>query len=182
MYNDLFEKWKNELKNKELEKLSSDFIQKITNYLKEIVKEQKMLDKKTAKANLLRIEERNVKRMLNDIMKIRYKKLIGRAKEGGETRGLLPIEEKVYSNLIAASETYQTLTKELLHGRRERAEETAFKFAILRILKNVPQIVGSDMKVYGPFKAEDIAALPIGNAKILVKQGMAVEISVSQSL
>jgi DNA replication initiation complex subunit (GINS family) len=29
------------------------------------------------------------------------------------------------------------------------------------------------MKTYGPFKAEDIASLPVENAKILIKQGLA---------
>jgi DNA replication initiation complex subunit (GINS family) len=32
------------------------------------------------------------------------------------------------------------------------------------------------MKTYGPFKPEDVASLPQENAKILVKQGVAVEV------
>ena len=178
MYNELLDKWKNELKNKELEVLPGDFVQKIANYLKEIAKEQKMLDKKTVKASLLKIEEHNVKRMLDDMTRIRYKKLIKTAVRGVEkAQGLMSFEEKVYSNLRAASETYQTFIKEIFYGRGEKAESES-KFAILRILKDVPQIVGSDMKVYGPFKAEDIAVMPFGNAKILVKQGLASEIEI----
>jgi len=45
--------------------------------------------------------------------------------------------------------------------------------ATLRFLKEVPAIIGADMKTYGPFKVEDIAALPIENTKILIKQGLA---------
>jgi DNA replication initiation complex subunit (GINS family) len=40
-------------------------------------------------------------------------------------------------------------------------------------LKEVPAIIGADMKTYGPFKVEDVAALPVENTKILVKQGLA---------
>jgi DNA replication factor GINS len=179
LYNELLDKWKNELKNKELGMLPGDFVQRITNYLKEIANEQKMLDKKTVKASLLKIEEHNVKRMLDDIARIRYRKLIKTAAGSVEkAQGLLSFEEKVYLNLRATSETYQTFIKEILYGRGEKAEGKS-KFAILRILKDVPQIVGSDMKVYGPFKAEDIAVLPLGNAKILVKQGIASEIEIS---
>lgn len=177
MYNDLFEKWKSELKNDELEKLSSDFVQRIADYLKEIAKERKMLDKRTVKASLLRIEERNVKRMLNDITKARYNKLIRKAKESEKIHGLQPFEENAYSKLVSFSEIYQTFAKELLQGRHGKVK-SEFKFAILRILKDIPQIIGSDMKIYGPFKAEDIAVLPFENAKILVKQGLAVEIDV----
>jgi len=32
------------------------------------------------------------------------------------------------------------------------------------------------MKVYGPFKREDVGVLPLENAKILLKQGLAAEI------
>ena len=35
------------------------------------------------------------------------------------------------------------------------------------------------MKPYGPFKVEDVASLPANNAKILVKQGLAVLVEVS---
>jgi len=35
------------------------------------------------------------------------------------------------------------------------------------------------MKTYGPFKPEDIASLPEENARILIKQGAAMEVEVS---
>jgi DNA replication initiation complex subunit (GINS family) len=35
------------------------------------------------------------------------------------------------------------------------------------------------MKTYGPFKAEDVASLPVENVKILVKQGLAEKIEVN---
>jgi DNA replication initiation complex subunit (GINS family) len=34
------------------------------------------------------------------------------------------------------------------------------------------------MKAYGPFKAEDVASLPIENARILIKQGLAEKVNV----
>ncbi|MBC7129615.1 hypothetical protein H5T51_00135, partial [Candidatus Bathyarchaeota archaeon] len=47
---------------------------------------------------------------------------------------------------------------------------------IVRFLKEIPEIVGIDMKSYGPYKPEDVASLPAENAEILIKQGLAVEI------
>ncbi|MFB0514796.1 MAG: hypothetical protein ACETVQ_04380 [Candidatus Bathyarchaeia archaeon] len=47
---------------------------------------------------------------------------------------------------------------------------------ILRFIQEIPAIIGADMKTYGPFKPEDIASLPIENARILIKQGVAVEV------
>jgi DNA replication initiation complex subunit (GINS family) len=53
------------------------------------------------------------------------------------------------------------------------------KRSTVRFLKNIPAIMGADMKSYGPFVAEDVASLPPQNAQILVKQGLAVLIEVS---
>jgi DNA replication initiation complex subunit (GINS family) len=36
------------------------------------------------------------------------------------------------------------------------------------------------MKTYGPFLAEDVASLPVENAKVLVKRGLAEAIEPSQ--
>ena len=46
-------------------------------------------------------------------------------------------------------------------------------------MKAVPSIIGADMKTYGPFLVEDVASVPVENAKILVKQGLAVLVEVS---
>ena len=47
---------------------------------------------------------------------------------------------------------------------------------VLRFVKEIPALMGSDMKTYGPFWPEDIATLPSENARILIKQGVAVEV------
>jgi DNA replication factor GINS len=49
----------------------------------------------------------------------------------------------------------------------------------VRFLKPIPAIIGGDMKTYGPFAAEDVASVPAENARILVKQGLAVVVEVS---
>jgi len=46
-------------------------------------------------------------------------------------------------------------------------------------VKNIPAIMGADMKSYGPFVVEDVASLPELNARILIKQGLAVLVEVS---
>ena len=44
----------------------------------------------------------------------------------------------------------------------------------VRFLKDAPKIVGSDMKVHGPFYKGRVYALPKANARSFLKQGMAV--------
>lgn len=47
------------------------------------------------------------------------------------------------------------------------------EYVQVRMLKEVPEIVGADMKTYGPFKAGEIVRLPKANAEALVKHGLA---------
>ncbi len=47
---------------------------------------------------------------------------------------------------------------------------------VLRFLKEVEQIVGTDLKKYGPFKTEDIATLPYENAHALIAKNMAMKV------
>jgi DNA replication factor GINS len=178
MYNELFEIWRNELKSDELTELPTDFAQKVADYLKRISGEHKMLDKKNVKASLLEKEKQNVKRILKELMIVRFKKLAKKAGKGEKKlHGLLSFEEEALFKLASSLESYEGYVREMLHGRNVKAK-SAGKFIALRFLKEVPEIVGLDMKVYGPFKAEDIAVLPVENAKILVKQGLASEIEI----
>jgi DNA replication factor GINS len=48
---------------------------------------------------------------------------------------------------------------------------------VIRFLKPIDQIVGSDLEKYGPFDAEDVATLPFENATALIGKKIAVKIS-----
>jgi DNA replication initiation complex subunit (GINS family) len=39
--------------------------------------------------------------------------------------------------------------------------------------------MGTDMKTYGPFAAEDVASLPAQNAENLIRKGIAQEVETS---
>jgi len=47
------------------------------------------------------------------------------------------------------------------------------EFVKVRFLKDMPAIVGADMKVYGPFAKGDVVELPKVNAEVIVKQEIA---------
>jgi DNA replication factor GINS len=93
------------------------------------------------------------------------------------TECLTEEEEKLARDVVPSFESFQILLKDILGGRAPQLGGTEKpKKKILRFTKEIPAIIGPDMKTYGPFKPEDIASLPQENAKILVRQGVAVEI------
>jgi hypothetical protein len=46
----------------------------------------------------------------------------------------------------------------------------------VKFVKHVNELVGLDMKHYGPFEADDIASIPAASADILIAGGDAIEV------
>jgi DNA replication initiation complex subunit (GINS family) len=179
MYSELYDLWKRELQNVELEKLQPDFYSKLADYLRKLKEESRMLDKRTAKARLLRSETRNVKRMLREVVRARYSKLMRKAADGEKVSSdvLTVEEERLLKGVLPLAEAYQIFAKNLFRGHLQQMDiEPERKSVVLRFVKDVPAIIGADMKPYGPFNIEDVASLPAENAKILIKQGLAEKI------
>jgi DNA replication initiation complex subunit (GINS family) len=94
-------------------------------------------------------------------------------------------------SFVAFADAYQTFARDLLKGQAQTVKtevirvdfkvepEVSHNRVALRFIKNIPTIIGADMKTYGPFVPEDVASLPADNAKMLVKQGLAVMVEVS---
>jgi DNA replication initiation complex subunit (GINS family) len=176
MYNELYNAWKLELEESELEKLPPEFYSRISEYMRKLREEGRMLDKRTLKTTLLKKEMENARLMVHGLIQTRYRKIVAKAAKGEEIPQdcLTPEEKTIYSKISPSSETVQNFTKEIIRGQAPKFKvETEHKRAALRFLKEVPAIIGADMKTYGPFKVEDVAALPVENTQILVKQGLA---------
>jgi DNA replication factor GINS len=204
MYNELQAAWHWEINEASLGYLPPDFYGRIATYLREI-KEETPLDKKSVKVQLLEHEAKNVNRMLDELLKARYRKIIKNiTKTQRIPTELLSIEEKKMSETFASfSEAYEKFAKDLMQGqaavpniptttqqstpitvrivetKNERQASPQHKRLTLRFVKSIPAIMGTDMKSYGPFVAEDVASLPAVNAKMLVKQGLAIMVDVS---
>ena len=179
MYDELYEAWVKEREATEIQALPKDFYVKLAGYMKKMKKESRMLDEKTVRAKLLRREFENVKRMLKELVKLRYEKALKKALAGElvAKEALTSEEEKLLGEVSPSIESFQALLKDVLGGRSPRMEvKKKPKTIVLRFIQEIPAIIGADMKTYGPFKPEDIASLPVENAKILIKQGVAVEV------
>jgi DNA replication factor GINS len=197
VYNDLYAAWKREVDDTTLGGLSPDFYGNISNYLRHL-KEENMLDQKSIKMKLIEHEAENVKFMLDELLDLRYRKIIKNISRNQKVPfELLTVEEKKMAETFSTfSSSYKKFREDLKQGLLEESPSMkvvmktnnktapspaadAQKRVTVRFVKNIPAIMGADMKSYGPFNAEDVASLPALNAQILVKQGLAVLIEVS---
>lgn len=196
MYNELNAAWQSEIDDPVLRALPLDFYAKIAEYLRRIREEDKVLDKKSFKTNLLEHEAANVERMLRELLGARYRKIIRTVTKTQKLPSeLLTNEEsKMCESFSDFTKSYHKFSDDLMQGQLSiepikvtvRLETKAavplpqpHKRSTVRFLKNIPAIMGADMKSYGPFSVEDVASLPSQNAQILVKQGLAVLVEVS---
>jgi DNA replication factor GINS len=190
MYDELYTAWRREVDEPSLGKLPPDFYVKIAGYLRRIREESTLQDKKSVKVNLLDHEAKNVALMLEELLSARYKKLLETTSQNQTLPSeLLTVEEtKICESFVSFASAYQKFTRDLLRGQTSQAPvqtavqeqaEASYKRLVLRFTKAIPAIMGADMKSYGPFQVEDVASLPVENAKVLVKQGLAVLIEVS---
>jgi DNA replication initiation complex subunit (GINS family) len=179
LYDELYEVWKKEKETVEIQRLPKNFYAEIASYIKKMKEENRMLDKKTTKAKLLDSEFRNVKIMLGELLQCRYKKFLEKAldKETVPKEVLTEEEKKLYGEVLPLPEAYKTFSKDVLRGHLSNIGKGAKQAVmVLRFIQEIPALVGSDMKTYGPFASEDIATLPPENARVLIKQGVAVEV------
>ena len=180
MYSELYEAWKKEKDSVELQPLPKDFYVKLAEYVKKIKEEGRMLDEKTTRARLLTREADNVRKIVKELVSLRHDKAVTLVSTGEavHVEMLTKEEEKLVNDVSPSFEAFQGLVKEIESGRLPQTGREKLKRRVLRFLKETPAIVGADMKTYGPFLPQDVASVPAENAKVLVKQGIAVEVEV----
>ncbi len=141
-------------------------------------------------------EIENLRNLASDIYSSREKKLVLLAvsyarseEEGDDVVNATPAEKEFFENLVAmlkgrrsdfqsqGSAKEKRRGKEVkppsdskeAEGNKPAVKSSSSGIITLRILEDLPPIVGSDKKTYGPFKTEDIVALPEKNAKVFLK-------------
>jgi DNA replication factor GINS len=180
MYNEVYDVWKKERENSELQPLSKDFYVLLAGYVKKIREETRMLDEKTAKARLIKRELRNARRLIRALVQLRFEKIFQATTQGRiiSPEVLTAEEERLCGEMLPLAESFQDFLKGILHGRTSKGEvaKERSRIVLVRFLKDMPAVIGSDMKTYGPFKSEDIGTMPVENANVLVKQGIAAKI------
>ncbi len=151
-------------------------------------------DDDVSKVSVILQELENIKSLAQDLYETRERKIVTNAlyfvKSGEEIEydNMTPEEvelmrqiinilkdsrEKVLNFIFEKEDTksYSDSTEE-----RDKSVYEELSYITVRILGDLPAIVGIDGKIYGDFKAEDIVTLPEPNARALINRGEAQEV------
>jgi hypothetical protein len=117
-----------------------------------------------------------IESMVRQLLKLRTKK----AMRQNALLQLLPEERYVCSAEQKFQRRFETMIEAVSSGQPsfvEFAHATESQRSVtVRFVKRVNELVGLDMKHYGPFEADDVASIPAASADILVAGGDAVEV------
>jgi DNA replication initiation complex subunit (GINS family) len=106
------------------------------------------------------------------------------SRPANQSRNLLPEERYVDLVLRQLGKKEERFVKAVVDGqssffallqRREMQRMTT-----VRMSKRVGEIMGTDLKRYGPFEVNDVARLPAGNAQVMIAGKQAVPVSTDE--
>ena len=180
MYEEAVEAWRRELRNTELQPLRPGFYRDLASYVRRLREAQRNLDMKSLKAILMEEETSRLEKVVTALVDRRLEKLWSAAGHA-QTLNLDSSEKWAYQDFSDIHRHYQKFKEDLLLGREpSNTPNRQRDILLVRFVKDVPSIIGVDLKTHGPFKREDVATLPYENAESLIRQGVAVEIRVPQ--
>ncbi|MDG6990025.1 MAG: DNA replication complex GINS family protein [Nitrososphaerota archaeon] len=114
--------------------------------------------------------------MVKQLLSLRMKKAI----QQDAVLQLLPEERYVCSAEQRFQKRLDTLVAAVSGGQPSFVEfanlSESKRSVTIRFLKHVDELVGMDLRHYGPFEVEDVATIPAASADILIAGGEAVEI------
>jgi DNA replication initiation complex subunit (GINS family) len=184
MYDRIYEYWRREKANPTLQSIDSNFYQDLSNYLGQLRECFAKTEEKTVKVKLGEGELERAGLLSKELLQLRLRKILQIA--GSETspdtisNAAVGEEKAILDSATEISKLYQSMIEGIFTGELKaslRSSNTGRpKRIVVRILTEMPAIVGADIKTYGPFKPEDVVSLPLENAEILVKGKAALKI------
>jgi len=122
--------------------------------------------------------------LAEDLLKIRLLKFLDRAMKGTNEISLTPEERYMVEPLYDSVKRLFRIREAVYEGHPSVLEESSdsysVKYIAVRFLQQAPRMAGVDARSYGPFQKEDLAVIPMDNAKPLLERGVVAEAWVSQ--
>ena len=164
-----------ELQSESLVPLPSDFYSKLASYSQQLRRAANSGASEAA-VRLTDVQTSMIESMARDLLALRVRK----ATKQNSVLQLLPEERYVclaqskfqrrFDSFVDALSTGKPSYVELAHRTETERNVT------IRFTKHVNELVGLDLRRYGPFEPEDVASIPAASADILIAGGDAVEV------
>ncbi len=176
MYNALLERWQAERDANTLLPLRDSFLQNLREYIEQVLEQTKSEDITPFQRQLYETELLNLRFMLKNLLQIRVQKILSNLASSQIDYDLLTRNERRFADQITRNLRSVLIPIDDLFSPLE--PESSSQVILIRFLEDHPQLVGVDLKTYGPFRADDLAALPIENARLIIRKNHAEPINI----
>lgn len=162
-----------ENKSKELLKINPTTYKDITSHIKSIRSETSEKDRSLI-SELSLAERKIIFDIASRLVELRISKF--REDPDTDVTNLAPEERYIVEPLVQSRKRADRVGQAILNGQvaeLERISESVKqKYVIVRLMQPYSAVSGTDLATYGPFEPEDVAILPLENAKNLAKTGI----------
>ncbi|MHA1582672.1 MAG: DNA replication complex subunit Gins51 [Candidatus Baldrarchaeia archaeon] len=183
-YERLYSIWLKEVENDDIQDLPSNFYEEVSKYINMLKIGMKAETLSNIETKIIELELENARFIIKDLCNLRLEKVLRNMLNGKEIpeERLNSVEKEYFKPLKKAMKDFSSFVSRILEGKVFKdlvKPKKVFEITlergkiVVRILENLPAIVGTDMKVYGPFKKGDVAVLPRKNAETLIKKAKA---------
>jgi DNA replication factor GINS len=150
-----------ETDNKKLSQLPENFFEEVREYLgnkEELSRERGKYEFQTARMRFSSIVEARERKLLGFALSY--------ARSGAFPEHMLPEERELVEKVAA-------LIRDFRERRDSRMSKKSQAFSVVAFIEELPQFVGIDLSIYGPYRKGDIASIPEENARLLAEKGAA---------
>ncbi|MCP8318580.1 MAG: hypothetical protein L6N95_01970 [Candidatus Methylarchaceae archaeon HK01B] len=169
-----------ESKSDRVEKIPKSLYKEVAIHMNKIMKGINQSEK-SIMSNLAFKERELIGCLIDRLFDLRIKKV----QSIDDTEYLTPEERYIIEPLSLFTKRLKKVSRAIKNGQSSRLEKisdiVSSRFTIVKFLQPTPSIIGIDLKKYGPFKEEDIAVIPLENARPLIKQKIVSEVWVDDS-
>jgi DNA replication initiation complex subunit (GINS family) len=158
--------------------LSADFYSKLSLFSQRL-KRSAGFGASEGSVRLIAAQNRLIESMTRALLGLR----ISKAMQTDAVLQLLPEERYVCSAQQKFKRRFETLVAAISAGRPSTVEfahrNESERSITVRFAKHIDELVGLDLRHYGPFEVDDVASIPAASADILISSGDAVEVFTS---
>jgi DNA replication factor GINS len=155
-------------------------LERLHEYIEKLVAESRTEGLSEFQRQLRQAELANLQFMLNSLLRNRLEKILaGLLDSKTIDQDLLTRPERRFLDQV--SRNLRTTLAEADEFFAPTEAKSPSELVVVRFLTDHPQLVGVDLRTYGPFRADDLATLPLENARVIVRKNGAELVAIGAS-
>lgn len=163
-----------ETENDSIQEINHDFYRSLSDFIGNLKKQE--FDGVESKIKQVIID--TATELTSLLINIRLNKIS--ESDNMDFKNLLDEEKFILDAEVEQRERTEMILSAIINGKSKLLESISqnhkTKTVVIRFLQEVDEIIGADLKKYGPFKSEDIATIPYENAQALIAKNITTKI------